>query len=271
MPLFALAGLISLGCLAQEAPPAAKASTPERDAELLRSDDIRVREAAERRLGSLPAARVPFLRARLAAEGDCEVRERLTEALRRVCAVEADRLLSEGRVDACLSWLSGFGEGQEREAFVRETKQEVARRIRAELPESPCTDDFPQDYSILATDIEREFGPWGIAVLFDALEAGDSDLPAVSILQEMGDGLVPCLARALRERGPNLRREISAVLYAMTFDHDRIVEDGFGLSEGLTALAEGPGVDPGTRMRCRYVLERLRPPASDDEPVGEAH
>jgi len=71
MPPFALAGLLALGCLAQQAPPATAASTPERDAELLRSDDIQVREAAEQRLGNLPASRVPYLRARLAAEGDC--------------------------------------------------------------------------------------------------------------------------------------------------------------------------------------------------------
>jgi len=198
------------------------------------------------------------------------VRARLAEALRRVCAVEADRLLSEGRVETCLGWLSGLGEGRERDAFVLETKQEVVRRIRGELPDSPCTDDFPQDYSILAAAIEQEFGPWGIAVLFDALEAGDSDLPAVALLQEMGDGLVPCLSRALRERGPNLQREISVILYTMAFEHDRIVEDAFGLSEGLTTLAEGPGADPGTQMRCRYVLERLRPVTRDEEPVGEA-
>ncbi len=142
--------------------------------------------------------------------------------------------------------------------------------MRGELPESTCTDDFPQDYSILASAFERDFGPWAIAVLLDALEAGDSDLPAVALLQEMGDGLVPCLARALRERGPNLRREVAAVLYAMTFEHDRVVEDAFGLSDGLSALAEGPDADPGTRMRCRYVLERLRPAAPDGEPVGEA-
>lgn len=272
MSPLAVAGLIALGSFAQEAPPGpAEESGPERDVELLRSEEIRVREVAEQRLGRLPAARVPFLRARLAVEDDCEARERLAEALRRVSAAEADRLLSEGRLEECLGWLSGLGEGRSREDFVLETKHEVARRIRGQLPDSTCTDDFPQDYSILAASIEHDFGPWGIAVLFDALENGDSDLPAVAILQEMGDGLLPCLARALRERGPNLRREICAVLYAMTFEHDRIVQNEFGLSEGLTALAEGPDSDPGTRMRCRYVLERLRPVGVDDEPAGEAH
>jgi len=59
------------------------------------------------------------------------------------------------------------------------------------------------------------------------------------------------------------------VLYAMSFEHDRVVQDGHGLAEALAAVAEDPATDPGTQMRCRYVRERLRPADRDDEPVGE--
>ena len=266
MLLLALAGAWSLRTLCQAEPAA---PIPERDVELLRSNDIREREAAERRLGQLPASLVPFLRGRLSAERDCEARERLAAALRQICGVEAERLLEEGRVEDCIRWLTGLPDGDEREEVVLQTKQDVRRRIRGQLPESPCTDDFPQDYAILAAWIDHEFGPWGISVLFRAMENGESDVPAVAILQEMGDELVPCLARALRESGATLKREVSAVLYAMSFEHDRAVQDGHGLAEALAAVAEDPATDPGTQMRCRYVRERLRPADRDDEPVGE--
>jgi hypothetical protein len=82
--------------------------------------------------------------------------------------------------------------------------------------------------------------------------------------------VLPCLARALSTGDAGLRREICTVLYAMTYDHDRTVEDHFGLSQGLAAVAEDSATDPGTQMRCRYVRDRLRAPPREDEPTGEA-
>jgi hypothetical protein len=248
--------------LAQEA-----RTSVDRDLELLRSDEIRDREAAERRLASLPADAAESLWRRASVNPDAEVRARVAEAIREISLREADRLLTGGYVQESLRWIAGAIGDRDGDELILRTKQTVAHDIRDLIPESPCTDDFPQDYAILATTIDHQFGAWGIAVLLDALANGESGIPAVALLQEMGDEILPCLARGLERGEQALKREICMVLYGMTFDHDRLLEDTCGLAAALAAVAEDPATDGPTQGQSRYALTRIRPRPCDDDPV----
>lgn len=247
---------------AQEAPGGV-----EKDLDALRSEEIRDREAAERRLARLPADQAEPLWRRVSSSPDAEVRARVAQAVREISLREADRLLTNGYVQEALRWIAGAADERDAEVLVLRTKEYVAHEIRGLIPESPCTDDFPQDYAVLATTIDHQFGAWGIAVLLDALADGESAIPAASILQEMGDEILPCLTRCLERGERELKREICAVLYGMSFDHDRLLEDGFGLAAALAAVAEDPATDAATQGQSRYVLERLRYRPCDDDPV----
>lgn len=262
--------LLLLGSFPQEPRRTVALPSPEEDAELLQSDEIGVREAAQARLAALPVSWVRFLRLRLSREADCEVRERLAGALREISSREADRLLREGDLKGCLQWLSGLPPGQECDDYVRLTKQKVERRIRYQLGVVLGTDDYVSDFKSLAETITDEAGPWGIAVLFDALSSGESDLPAAALLEGLGDEILPCLARGLKEGSGGQRREICAILYSMTSGHDQMIEDHCGISAGLSALAEDRTTDLVTQMRCRYILGRIQPGYRENVPLLEA-
>jgi hypothetical protein len=228
-----------------------------RDAlERLRSDDIRVRESAGRRLGDLPSDRLPMLRELLAGESDPEVRARLSEAIDRISLREAERLYQAGRLEETLRWLAeGDGDDLQVNQSVYWTKQAVAEEIRAWFPGMPnCTDDYPPELSGVAVSIEERFGPWGTAVLLEALESEDTTIPAFGLLQELGDDNLPALGYALERGGPQLQKDLCMVIYGMIFVRGRTPLDRSGLTVCLARMVDDAGTDAGTRFRCRQLL-----------------
>jgi len=236
----------------QEAP-----SDHARDAlERLRSDDIRVREEAGRWLGELPSDRIAMLREALAGETDLEVRARVSEAMQRISLREAERLFREGRIEESLRWLAeGEGDGQELDETIYWTKQAVAEEIRSWFPDMPnCTDDYPPELSGAAVWIEERFGPWGTAVLLEALESEDTTIPAFGLLQELGDENLPALSYALERGGPEFRKDLSRVIHGMIFVRGRTPLDRTGLAIELARMVDDAATEPGTRFRCRQLL-----------------
>jgi len=228
-----------------------------RDAiERLRSDDIRVRELAGRWLGELPSDRIAMLREALVGEADPEVRSRVSEALQRISLREAERLYRTGRIEESLRWLAeGEGDGQELDETIYWTKQAVSEEIRSWFPGTPsCTDDYPPELSGAAASIEERFGPWGTAVLLEALESEDTTIPAFGLLQELGDENLPALSWALERGGPQLRKDLCMVIHGMIFIRGRTPLDGSGLSVELARMVDDATTDAGTRFRCRQLL-----------------
>src|SRR5437762_12147029 len=93
------------------------------DVDRLHSPDIRVREAAERRLADHGPEWIPLLRRRSAIEIDAEVKARLGAAADVILSRETGHLLREGSVDAALRMLSG--DEEDLEAFISGNKQAV--------------------------------------------------------------------------------------------------------------------------------------------------
>jgi hypothetical protein len=237
---------------AQDDPP----EQPQVTLERLRSDDIRVRESAGRRLGDLPSDRLPVLRELLAGESDPEVRARVSEAMERISLREAERLYRTGRVEESLRWLAeGEGDDLELDQSVYWTKQAVAEEIRAWFPGMPnCTDDYPPELSGAAVSIEERFGPWGTAVLLEALESEDTTIPAFGLLQELGDENLPALSYALERGSPQLQKDLCMVIHGMIFVRGRTPLDRSGLTVCLARMVDDAATDAGTRFRCRQLL-----------------
>jgi hypothetical protein len=236
----------------QDAPP----EHPREALERLRSDDIRVREDAGRWLGELPSDRIAMLREALAGETDAEVRARVSEAMQRIALREAERLYGAGRIEESLRWLAeGDGDGQELEETVYWTKQAVAEEIRSWFPGMPnCTDDYPPELSGAAASIEERFGPWGTAVLLEALESEDTTIPAFGLLLELGEEHLPALGFALERGGPQFRKDLCMVIHGMIFIRGRTPFDGCGLSVEFARMVDDATTDAGTRVRCRQLL-----------------
>lgn len=254
------ASLVLLAALAvlTAARGAAAQEEPEGRVDLLHSGDIRVREEAGCWLGQLSPSALPMLRQYAANESDLEVRFRLTQSIMTISEREAARLILEGKVDDSLPWLVPVSEGESPEDVVRETKQAVREELRRWFSESPCSDDFPRDMSVVASTVDDRFGPWGTAVLLDALAEDDGSFPAVSILQEMGRELLPCLLRALERGSVVFQREILYVLYGMASVQGRTLEESFRLELAVAAMIADPRMDAGTQTRGRDVLARIR-------------
>jgi hypothetical protein len=232
---------------------------------LLRSDDIRVREAGERRLSRLPPADVPLLSRRARAESDIEVRSRLTGAARSIVDRESSRLLAEGRVEESLRVLATAEDDQDVEGCVLRLKKEAEAELRASFPETSCIDECCGDFPRIAEEIREIFGAWGTAVLLDCLEQQDVGIPAVRILRERED-VLPCLLRALDHGSVALRDECCAVLYARVFVDGKPLRGSAGLRRSLQILADDPAADPGTRQKSRDLLEAL-PQEQDADPL----
>jgi hypothetical protein len=197
-----------------------------------------------------------MLREALAGETDPEFRARVSEAIGRIALREAERLYRAGRIEESLRWLAeGEEGGQELDEVVYWTKQTVAEEIRSWFPGMPnCTDDYPPELSGAAVSIEERFGPWGTAVLLEALESEDPTIPAFGLLQELGDGNLPALGYALERGGPQLRKDLCMVIHGMIFVRGRTPPDRSGLAVELARMVDDPATDTGTRFRCRQLL-----------------
>ena len=225
------------------------------DLDLFQSADIRIREAAERRLADHGPEWIPLLRRRSAIEGDAEVKARLGAAADVILRRQTDHLLREGFVDAALRVLSG-GE-RDLEAFISGNKQAVEAEIRGWYPQSDERSDFSIDNATAAEQIRERFGPWGTAVLLDALGHEDKVIPASGILVEMDDDVVPCLTRALRGGSLAFRSEACTVLYVRVCVNGRSVEEGSGLSGALRSVEGDPSTDSETRFYARSLLDQI--------------
>ncbi|HLY09359.1 MAG TPA: hypothetical protein VKW04_08665 [Planctomycetota bacterium] len=234
--------------------------------ELLHSDDIRVREEAEEALSQLPVFWIPALRALAASERDLEAKCRLKAAIGVQSSREGQRLFEEGRLEESLRWFVDLSEEAAAADRVIGVKESVAGEIRALMPECLSTDDLPQEFAPYAELIVNRFGPWGIAVLIDALANPESDLPAVELLRTLGDDVVPCLSRALREGSAFFKKKLCDVLHGMTEEQDRTIPDEEGLSTALEDMAADPLTDSRTRNRIRTVLGRVEPRACSANP-----
>ncbi|MBV8880546.1 MAG: hypothetical protein JO332_11310 [Planctomycetaceae bacterium] len=231
--------------------------TQEGELELLRAEDVRVREAAELRLAeSLDPAFLPTLRGLIAGECDLEVKGRLSGVAAAVSTRQADRLLSQGHLDEALRFLTGDAAEPDVDEVIHRLKQNVEAEIRTWFPEPPGICDCPRDIHDCAQEIRDRFGPWGAAVLIDLLGREEKDIPAACILAEMDDDIIPCLVRALQQGNAKLRREACSVLYELVAVHHKSLEDRDGLVAALRELAADPVADPDTRFRSQWLLDQ---------------
>lgn len=232
-------------------------SPQERDLELLRSGEIRTRESAGVRLASLPLSSVPALRRLAAAEDDVEVRERLCDAVRRICLREARQRMLEGRVEDALRALATADvEAEGIPDLIRRYKAEIEEELRGSFPAPPCRDECCEDLTQLADEVREDYGPWGTAVLLDCLERQDAQIPAFALLRERDD-IVPCVVRAVVQGPPARRNEACTLLHAMVLLDGKSVHSDEALTRTLRALAGDRKIDPGVRDRSRELLDRL--------------
>lgn len=229
----------------------------ERDVDLLRSTDIHLRESAGLRLASLSLSFVPALRRHAESESDLEVRERLMDAVRRICVRESERQLGEGRVEEALHAIAAAETDVEKvDDLVRRVKAGVEEELRIGFPTGPGRDECCWDLTLIADLIREDYGPWGIAVLLDCLERQDPQIPAFALLREWED-IAPCVVRALAQGSPARRNEACSLLHAMVFLDGKTLTADETLTQALQALT--CQTDPGTRQRSQELLDRLRP------------
>jgi len=232
------------------------------DVDGLQSADIRFRERAERRLADHGPEWLPLLRRRSAMEGDPEVKARLEAAADVILMRQANRLLREGDVEAALRALSA--DEADVEGFLDQNKQAVEREIRGWYPQSEETSDCTIDNATVADRIQERFGPWGIAVLLEILGHEEKAVPAPGILVEMGDDVVPCLARALGGGSSVFRRGALTVLYVRVCVNSRPLEEWPGFSEALRSVEEDVRSDSDTRFHARSLLDFIAAIADGD-------
>jgi hypothetical protein len=224
----------------------------------LASEDIRERERGLDALKAFDPCVLPRLRELAEVTTDAEARARLTAAIRHLTLREADRALADGDFSRALR-LAALADGaSDPDAYVAATKTQVAREVRDRFPLCPTMDDCPIDLELLAGDIIEDYGPWGVAVLLDALAEDDADFPAARLLARLPDAVVPALRQALASSNPVLRREACYVVNAMAFELENLPEGGIPFTEALQAALADPSTDRGTRMRIALILERIR-------------
>jgi hypothetical protein len=223
----------------------------------LASEDISERERGLDALKALDPRVLPQLRKIAGGLTDAEARARLTAAIRHLTLRDADRALVEGDFSRALR-LAALAEGaSDPDAYVAATKAQVALEVRDLFPMCPMMDDCPTDLESLAGDIVEDYGPWGVAVLLDAL-AQDADFPAARLLARLPDAVVPALRQAIASSNPVLRREACYVVNAMAFEEENLPEGGIPFVEALQVALDDPSTDRGTRMRIALILERIR-------------
>jgi hypothetical protein len=226
--------------------------------ERLASEDIAERERGLEALKVLDPRVLPQLRTLAEAATDAETRARLTAAIRHLTLREADRSLAEGDFSRALN-LAALADGaSDPDAYVAATKAQVAIEVRDRFPTCPMMDDCPTDLETVAGDIVDAYGPWGVAVLLDALAQEEADLPAARLLARLPDVVVPALRQALASSNPVLRREACYVVNAMAFEEENLPEDGVVFAAALQIALDDPSTDRGTRMRIALILERIR-------------
>jgi hypothetical protein len=224
--------------------------------DLLGSENIADRERGLAALKALDPGLLPQLKLLAGTTADVEARARLAEAVHCLTLREADRLLAEGRFTAALR-MAAIAEGaSDPDAAVADVKSQVAMEIRGRYPSGPM-DDVPTDLESLATDLLDDYGPWALAVLFDALEEDDNGIPAARLLAQRPDAVAPALRRALVSPNPGLRKEACYVVYAMAFEEDNLPEDGVGLADALRVADADPLTDRGTKLRISLILEKI--------------
>jgi hypothetical protein len=224
----------------------------------LASEDIAERERGLQALKSLDPRVLPQLRKAAEAATDVEARARLTAAIRHLTLREADRSLAKGNFSRALSLAAMADGSSDPDAYVAATKAQVAQEVRDRFPACPMMDDCPTDLELVARDILEDYGPWGVAVLLDALSQEDVDFPAARLLARLPDAVVPALRQALASSNPVLRREACAVVNAMAFEEENLPDDGVVFSDVLQAALADPFTDRGTRMRIDLILDRIR-------------
>lgn len=224
----------------------------------LASDDIRERERGLEALKVLDPGVLPQLRALVGSATDAETRARLSAAIRHLTLREADRSLAEGDLYRALV-LAALADGaSDPEAYVAETKAQVAVEVRDRFPTCPMMDECPTDLETVADEVVDVYGPWAVAVLLDALAQDDADFPAARLLARLPDVVVPALRKALAGSDPVLRREACYVVNAMAFEEENLPEDGIVFAEVLRIAHDDPSTDRGTRMRITLILDRIR-------------
>lgn len=224
----------------------------------LRSSEIGDRERGERQLRRLTVQWIPLLRSLVAGERELEVSERLRNILRTIALREADRQYREGCMEETLHYLAESEGAARPEDFVIRRKSDVKARIRSWISEGSVTEDFPSPFEGLAQSIEIEFGPWGVAVLLEVLEnEPGGEIPAGSILEQMGDPVIPSLVRALGRGKVRMVKEICLVLHDITFSRETDPETGARLLLSLSSTSLDPTMDPWSRIRSRHLLSQL--------------
>jgi hypothetical protein len=224
--------------------------------DLVGSENIADRERGLAALKALDPSLIPQLKLFAGNAADAEARARLAEAVRCLTLREADRLLAEGRFTPALRMAAVAEGASDPDAAVADVKSQVALEIRGRYPSCPM-DDIPTDLDSLAADLLDSYGPWALAVLFDALADDDNGIPAARLLAQRPDAVAPALRRALASPNPGLRKEACYVVYAMAFEEDNLPEDGVGLADALRIAAADPLTDQGTKLRISLILEKI--------------
>jgi len=232
------------------------------DVDLLYAEDIRIREAAERRLAGHGPDWISLLRHRSAVESDVEVKARLEAAANVILMRQVGHLLGEGLVEETLRVLSR--DERNLDDFLKRNKQAVEDEIRGWFPKSEEGADCAIDAATAADQIRERFGAWGTAVLLEVLGRDEKVIPVSMILVEMNDDVVPCLARALRQGSSTVRKEVCTVLYVRVCVNGRWIEDGSGLAATLLSIEEDLCSDFDTRFYARSVLDYVLAGAEGD-------
>ena len=224
----------------------------------LASEDIAERERGLEALKALDPRVLPQLRKVAGTATDAETRARLRAAIRHLGLREADRSLAEGNFPRALRLAAVADGAADPDAYVDATKAQVAQDVRDRFPACPMMDECPTDLELLAGDIVEDYGPWGVAVLLDALSQEDDGLPAARLLARLPHVVVPALRQALASSDPILRRQACYVVNAMAFEEENLPEDGIAFADVLQLALDDPFTDRGTRMRIDLILGRIR-------------
>ncbi len=233
-----------------------QAADVERAVEALRSDDVLVREKAQRDLEKLGPAILPELERRLEREKDAEVRLRLLRCRTVIERAEATRKLpllwEQGELDAALKELARLEGSDAPETYVKERKLAVRQALEtlwaARGAESRII--FPRSLADWAKPIGVDWR-WLVPVLIEW--ATEQNHPfQVRAMDQLADGGPPLfpVVRSLLKRRDLFSRKTACIMLGDIKDDRAIAE--------LERLGRDPGEDSALRKVSRQAMVKQR-------------
>lgn len=203
----------------------------DRFVEELRSDDIAVRELAQKAVEQLGAAVLPTLKKKIESETEPEVRARLSECLstikRRVFQHTMEEMWGKGDLDGALEQLASLEGAQDSALHVAARK----RHVREELQNTwdppggrhGCQWSRPLDDWVNRLQVDRR---WIIAVLLGWATDEEKDrlrIRSILYLIEEGASVTPVLVPLLRRR-ETFARQMGCILLGNIKDRRAVPE-----------------------------------------------